>query len=254
MAVPTRTPLGASTTQLMWYLDVDTAGSVDAPVWIPVHGMMEFKPALEPTLQDDSDYDSGGFQSSTKTAEKWSVETKLARKVTEADGTVYDAGQEFLRSKAFGKLGPANSVRIRYYEMTEDGPRVEAYEGKAAVSWSPEGGKMEDLNLVSVTLTGQGRLSQIEHPDTGVSLPIVTLVDPDDGLAAGGALVEISGANFTGATAVKFATTSATSFDVVSGGTIEVIAPAHAAGQVDVTVVTPAGTSATSAATKFTYA
>jgi len=254
MAVPTRTPLGASTTQLMWYLDVDTAGSVSAPVWIPVHGMTEFKPALEPTLQDDSDYDSDGFQSSTKTAEKWSVETKLARKVTEADGTVYDAGQEFLRSKAFGKLGPANRVHIRYYEMTEDGPRAEAYEGFAAVGWSPDGGKMEDLVLVSVTLTGQGKLNQITHPDTGVSLPIVTLVDPDDGLAAGGTLVEISGANFTGATSVKFGATSATSFDVVSGGTIEAIAPAHAAGQVDVTVVTPAGTSATGPATKFTYA
>jgi hypothetical protein len=254
MAVPTRTELGASTLARMWYLDVDSAGSSAAPVWLAVLGMTEFKPALEPTLQDDSDYDGGGFMSSTKTAEKWSVESKIARKTTEDDGTAYDPGQEFLRSKAFGKMGPANRVHIRYYEMTEDGPRSEAYEGWAAVTWSPDGGKMDDLNLVSLTLTGQGRLSAVTHPDTGVSLPVVTLVDPDDGVAAGGALVEISGANFAGATAVKFATTSAASFDVVSGGTIEVIAPAHAAGQVDVTVVTPAGTSATSAATKFTYA
>lgn len=254
MAVPARTQLGASTPMRMWYLDVDTAGSNAAPVWVAVLGMTEFKPALEPTLQDDSDFDSGGFQSSTKTAEKWSIEAKIARKTTVDDATVYDVGQEFIRSKAFGKMGSANSVHVRYYEMDENGPRVEAYEGWAAVTWSPDGGKMEDLNMVSMTLTGQGRLSAITHPDTGVSLPIVTLIDPNGGGAAGGELVEISGANFTGATDVKFDTTSATSFDVVSGGTIEVIAPAHAAGQVDVTVITAAGTSAVSAASKYTYA
>jgi hypothetical protein len=116
MPATTKVPLGASTTVRKWYLDVNT-GTIAAPVWVGVFGITEFKPGLEPQLQDDSDFDSEGFQSQTKTAEAWSCELKIARKVTVASPTAYDPGQEFLRSKAIGKMGPANSVNIRYYEM-----------------------------------------------------------------------------------------------------------------------------------------
>ena len=57
----------------------------------------------------------------------------------------------------------------------------------------------------------------------------------------------------TGATAVNFDATSATSFFVNSSTMITAISPAHAAGTVDVTVTTPSGTSATSPADQFTY-
>jgi hypothetical protein len=33
------------------------------------------------------------------------------------------------------------------------------------VTWSPEGGAMDDLDMVEVELTGQGKLEQITHPD-----------------------------------------------------------------------------------------
>jgi hypothetical protein len=164
MPATTKVPLGASTTNRKWYLDVNT-GTTASPVWTGVHGITEFKPALDPTLQNDSDYDSEGYKSQTKTAEEWAVETKVARKVTKADPTAYDPGQEFLRGKAIGKMGLANSVEIRYYEMEPGGPRIEAYQGQAAVTWSPEGGNMENLDMVSVKLTGQGKLDQITHPD-----------------------------------------------------------------------------------------
>lgn len=163
MPATTKVPLGASTTVRKWYLDVNT-GTVAAPVWTGVFGITEFKPALEPNLEDDSDFDSEGYGSDTKTAEKWKVEFKIGRKVTVADATAYDAGQEFLRGKAIGKFGPANSVQIRYYEMEPNGPRIEAYKGLAAVTWSPEGGKMSDLDMVAVALAGQGKLEQITHP------------------------------------------------------------------------------------------
>lgn len=258
MPVPTRTPLGASTTARKWYLDVDTASSAAAPNWIGVFGITEFQPKFEPNLEDDSDYDSDGFQSQTKTAEAWSVEAKVARKVTVADATVYDAGQEFLRaSKGIGKMGAANSAHVRFYEMTPNGPRAEAYEGWAAVTWSPEGGKMTDLDIVSLTLTGQGKLTPITHPNTGAVIPVISLLTPANGLAAGGNLVRINGTNFTGvtgATGVKFGTNNATAYDVLSDGTIEAIAPAHAAGVVDVIVTNAAGPSAATALTKYTYA
>lgn len=252
MAVPVRTPLGASTVNRMWYFDVDTAGSESNPTWVPVMGMTDFQPKRTGTMQDDSDFDSAGFESKTKTAEAWELDCKLARKVTSADATVYDAGQEFLRSKALGKMGAANSVHVRWYEMTDAGPRAEAYEGWAAVEWAPDGGKMSDLSIVSVTLTGQGKATAITHPDSGTEVPVVSALSPNGGTTAGGTLVEITGFAFTGATAVKFGATNATSFDVVDDGIIEAVTPAEAAGAVLVTVTTSAGTNA--AGPNFTYA
>ena len=164
MPATTKTPLGASTTNRKYYLDVNSTPD-GAPTWLPVCGVMEFQDAHDLTLRDDSDFDSDGYQSQTKTAEAWSVVVKLARKVTAADATVYDPGQELLRAKGIGHMGPSNSVAIRYYEMEEDGPREEAYAGTAAVQWSPDGGDMTALSTVTCTLTGQGRLVAIAHPD-----------------------------------------------------------------------------------------
>ena len=61
----------------------------------------------------------------------------------------------------------------------------------------------------------------------------------------------ITGTGFTGATGVKFGTTTAT-FTVTNSTTISATAPAGT-GTVDVTVIGPGGTSATSAADRFTY-
>lgn len=162
--VPERVPLGASTLNRKWYLDVDTSATA-TPTWIGVFGIGEFKPNVEATMQDDSDFDSGGYKSSTATALAWSLEFKVSRKTIAATPTSYDPGQEALRL-AQDELGDGNRVHVRWYEMTPGGPRVEAYEGYAAVSWSPDGGSMDALDTVSVVLTGQGKRTAITHPDT----------------------------------------------------------------------------------------
>lgn len=166
MAATNKVPLGASTTNRKWYLDVDTSAT-SSPTWVGVFGLLEFKDALEPTLQDDSDFDSEGWKSSTSTANMWSLEAKVKRAVTAASATAYDPGQEKLRAAA-GLTGTGNRVHVRWYEMEADGPRVEAYDGYAAVTWSPDGGGMDALSTVSVTLTGQGKRNTIAHPDAGV--------------------------------------------------------------------------------------
>ena len=118
MPATTKVPLGASTLNRMYYLDVDTTPAT-SPTWVAVNGVKEFKPVFESDLQDDSDFDSDGYKSSTKTAEEWSLETTLVRKVTAADATAYDPGQEFLRDHSVGKMGSAARVHVRFYEMTE---------------------------------------------------------------------------------------------------------------------------------------
>jgi IPT/TIG domain/BNR repeat-like domain len=91
-------------------------------------------------------------------------------------------------------------------------------------------------------------------PVTVAAIPAVTGVSPASGSAAGGDTVTISGTGLTGATAVSFGAAAAT---VQPGGTdtqLTVTSPAaNASGPVDVTVTTPAGTSAITPADQFTY-
>lgn len=158
-----REPLGPATTNRKWFLDVDTAAAAPA-TWIGVFGLTEFQPGKDTTLQDDSDFDSGGYKSQTATALQWTLTFKVSRKTVAGAPTSYDPGQEVLRL-ASDELGVENTVHVRWYEMEPGGPRVEAYEGYAAVSWSPDGGGMDALDIVSVTLTGQGKRTAITHPD-----------------------------------------------------------------------------------------
>jgi len=86
--------------------------------------------------------------------------------------------------------------------------------------------------------------------------PTVTSVSPTSGPTAGGTSVIITGTGFTGtagAGGVRFGATNAGSYTVNSDTQITVIAPAHAAGTVDVTVTAPGGTSATSVSDQYTY-
>jgi hypothetical protein len=82
--------------------------------------------------------------------------------------------------------------------------------------------------------------------------PAVTSVTPPTGPPAGGTPVTITGAAFTGATAVDFGTTPA-AFTVVSPIEISAVAPPGQPGTENVTVTTPQGTSAVTTADDFSY-
>ncbi len=100
-----------------------------------------------------------------------------------------------------------------------------------------------------------GTVLQFTTTNSTVSLaPTVTSVSPITGPPSGGTNVTITGTNFTGATAVNFGTVAATNMTVVSTSTITATSPAMATSTVDVTVMTPIGTSATSTADEFVYA
>jgi hypothetical protein len=107
---------------------------------------------------------------------------------------------------------------------------------------------------VDVTVTTAEGTSPTSAADqyTYISAPTVTSVSPSVGRTAGGATVTIGGTNLNGATAVSFGGVAAT-INSDSASSITATTPAHSSGTVDVTVTTPGGTSATSAADKFTY-
>jgi hypothetical protein len=83
-----------------------------------------------------------------------------------------------------------------------------------------------------------------------VRAPAVTSVAADH--ADAGETVTIKGRDFTGATAVKFGSTDATSFTVQDDNTITAVVPSGS-GTVDVTVTSALGTSDANAGDKFTY-
>jgi hypothetical protein len=88
---------------------------------------------------------------------------------------------------------------------------------------------------------------------TAAAAPSVTSVTPNSGSALGSSLVTVLGTGFTAATAVKFGTTAATSFTILSDGAILVVVPAGSVGTVDITVTTPSGSSSTGSADQYTY-
>lgn len=245
MPATARVPLGAATLNRKWWLDINS-GTYGAPTWLPVDGISDFKASRENTLQDDSDFDSEGAKSSAATAYGWSVECKLQRKVTVASAVVYDPGQEAIRAAANG-LGLSNVVDIRWYEMTSGGPTVEAWRGYAVASFAEDGGAMDALDTVSVVLTGKGARTPITHPEGAPSaVPTISLLNPYTDVAAGGEMVMISGTGFIGTvatTGVKFGATNADDWVVLSDNVIVAIAPAHAAGSVNVTVTNATGVS-----------
>ena len=83
--------------------------------------------------------------------------------------------------------------------------------------------------------------------------PTVSGLSPPSGPTGGSTPVTISGSGFTGASAVYFGTNPASSFHVLSDGSIAAVAPAGSADTVDVSVTTTWGTSAIVGTDHYTY-
>ena len=108
---------------------------------------------------------------------------------------------------------------------------------------------------VNVTVTNPAGTSAAVAADQytyAAAAPTVTSVSPATGPSGGGTTVTITGTGFTDATGVSFGSTAATNVSVESATSITALAPSGS-GVVDVTVTTPDGTSAVSAADQFTY-
>jgi trimeric autotransporter adhesin len=106
-----------------------------------------------------------------------------------------------------------------------------------------------------VTVTTPAGTSTVGPADQftyAAAAPVVSGVQPNNGTAGGGDSVTIMGTGFTGAISVSFGANVATGVSVDSDTQISCTS-ASGAGTVDVTVTTPAGTSATGGADQFTY-
>lgn len=115
----------------------------------------------------------------------------------------------------------------------------------------------DESNVYKLTLpkttVDAAEMAVLDNNGAAAAVATVTSIAPSGGTAAGGTTVTLTGTGFKWASSVLFGATAATSFVVVSDTTITCVSPAHAGGQIDITVVNPKGTSTTGAGDKFTY-
>jgi hypothetical protein len=125
------------------------------------------------------------------------------------------------------------------------------------VSVLPDGGSYDDWDpnvadgtTANPSFSFDGGLQY--NADVQLAAPVVGGVSPQQGAAAGGDSVTISGDHLANASAVTFGGRAAT---IVSNTNSQIVvkSPAGAPGAVDVQVTAPGGTSATSSADRFTY-
>jgi len=113
------------------------------------------------------------------------------------------------------------------------------------------------LGVLGIASAAAARAHKAGHVNGAAGLPSVRAVSPNTGPFAGGTLVNITGTNLAGITAVTFG--SVPSPDVInrSRRRIEAIAPAAtgstSTSQVDIQVTNSVGTSAINAHDEFTY-
>jgi hypothetical protein len=108
----------------------------------------------------------------------------------------------------------------------------------------------QDGQAFFATTWGRGTL---ESAASVTAAPTITKVAPNTGSVVGGTTVTITGTGFAAGATVAFGSTAATSVTFVSATQLKVVAPAHAAGTVDVSVTTASGTSAHGVRDLFAY-
>ena len=227
---------GTPTANSKWRLDVDLDTANGSGNFVQLKGMSNFVPSVPAQVEDNTDYDTDGWGADAVMGRKF-TNTLTVRRHNYAGAR--DPGQEALRIAA----DAGTLIHVRWYERTTGG---EAYDGWVLVQWEPQGGAPTGISEVSVSLLGQGSRNVIANPYSAAAVPVVNALSPATGPAAGGTLVTVRGsgfANVTGATGVKFGTTNATAYTVVSDGVIVAQAPAQAASTKNVTVTNPNGPS-----------
>lgn len=154
MSTPTETALARR-----WLLEIDMSDT-ETPDWGQCVAITEFQPEYEPNLEDSGTYDDEGWDDSDKTGMGWKITLKINRKKT-PDDTAYHPVHERLRRAGIVHWGAKSKIGVRW--MDRDG-MPEAYQGKALVKWTPDGGDKNALDQVEIELTGSGKLIEIDNP------------------------------------------------------------------------------------------
>lgn len=238
-----RVPLPAGTVLGKSYeygIDVNL-GTYEAPQWQPVRRISGFAPTFPGTTTEVDTYDDLGADNSDITGRSFAAAFTAQGNRNIGSG-LYLPELERILAASRGKMEGA-VLDVRFYHKPESGTPNPTDAGRAfvTVEMSRQNTDNKSIEVFSISLTGKGEYEKIANPFTGwaATAPVIASVTPPE--AEAGDLVVIEGAGFVGASSVKFGTTSAEFTS--TGATIVAAVPTGTAGNVNITVTTPAGTS-----------
>lgn len=237
--LPAGTTLGKS---FEYGLDINL-GTQGAPSYQPIRRISAWAPTYPATTQDQATYDDLGAANEGVAARSFATSFTVQGNRSLTSG-LFLPEVEALLAAAKG-TGEAAVVDIRWYHKPEVGTPNPSDAGQAfcRVELTRQNTGNAELEVFNVTLTGQGPFTSIVNPFAGwgVTEPVLAAITPEG--EGAGDLVTLTGTGLLGATDVKFGATSAADFVVANGATIIASLPTGTAGDVNVTVITPGGTS-----------
>lgn len=134
-----------------WVVEVN-AGTTGTPNWLRVNGINEVSVSIEGTEQDVTDFDSGGWASTTTTLRKWSASIKAWDGYTGSN--VDDPAQAELKARGL-QVGAAAKIPVRFYRP-DNGNK--GYQGVAVSNYKGFGGGATAPESYNCDLGGDGAL------------------------------------------------------------------------------------------------
>ena len=188
------------------------------------------------------------------------IDTSASSQTVFVTAHITDEGTGFSKGEVTFASPSGESATSGALERISGNSNAGTYRAKVPFERFSEAGNWGATVILSDAAANSAKQGPVELQEAGLphavqvtSLPpAVTGITPSSGTEVGGTVVQISGSGFSGVSAIYFGTAEATKFSVESPGSITAVAP-PGTGAVDVTVTTPAGTSATGAADIFTY-
>lgn len=242
----TTPPLPAGTTlgqSFEYGIDINL-GTFAVPDWQPVRRISGWAPTFPKVTQDAATYDDRGAPNEDISGRGFAGAFTVQANRSQTTGR-YLPEVEALVNASRRKREEA-TIDIRFYHKPDSGAPHPTDAGRAQVTveLSRQNTGNAEIDVFAISLAGKGEYTPIPNPFTGHDdepEPEITSISPTGQVA--GKLVTITGIGFLGATDVKFGATSAAAVSVVSSTTIVAAVPAGSAGNVNVSVVTPVGTS-----------
>lgn len=242
----TKPPLPVGTTLGQSYeygIDVNI-GTAAVPIWQNFRRISAWAPTFPKVTQDDATYDDRGAPSESVSGRGFATSFTVQGNRSTTTGLYLPEVEALLNASR--RKGTAAELDVRFYHKPDSGAPHPTDAGRATVTVevTRQNTGNAEIDTYAVSMSGKGEYTPIANPWTGWNdnpAPAITAVSPAGQIAT--KQVTINGSGFLGATDVKFGATSATAFTVVSEATIVATLPAGSAGSVNVTVITPVGTS-----------
>lgn len=191
-------------------------------------------PSSKPRTRDT--YAAKGQSNPSKYARDWAISVNV--EIVRDNAKQYQGYLQYMLDKAL-LLKEDNKLQLRIFDVLGS---AFALQGTVDIELNRPNTGSDDAGWWGFAMNSIGGLTSIPNPVGALAVPAISQVYPATG--ATGDAVFLHGANFTGATAVKFGATNATGFTVVDDRHIRAIVPAGSAGAANLTVTTPNGTSA----------